>query len=40
MEQEVEVTTTLADVVASVNKLDPVFNKIRKSKRSKGKLEG
>jgi len=40
IEQEVEVTTILADVVTSANKLDLVFNKIRKSKRSKGKLEG
>jgi len=40
VEQEVEVTTILADVVALVNKLDLVFDEIRKSKRSKGKLEG
>jgi len=40
VEQEVEVTAILADVVALVNKLDLVFDEIRKSKRSKGKLEG
>jgi len=40
VEQEVEITTILADVVALVNKLDLVFEGIRKSKRLKGKLEG
>jgi len=40
MEQEVEVTTILANVVALVDKLNLVFKEIRKSKRSKGKLEG
>jgi len=39
-QEQIEVTATLADVIALVNRLDILFRKLRTSKRSKGKLEG
>jgi len=39
-QEQIEVTATLADVIASANRLNTLFRELRTSKRSKGKLEG